>query len=118
MNDFYSTMQQIASGVLGEFNQGSISYIAITPGNGPRDDPGQAIETSYSINGVARGVKFSYVDNSLVLGSDLQVTIPADVITPQLSGFVEIDGVRYKIVKIVPKPAAGIAAAYTLIVRK
>lgn len=118
MNDFYSDMQKIASSVLGDFAQGSITYVAITHGNGPRDDPGKSVETLYSVNGVARGVRFGYVDNSLVLASDLQVTIPADVITPQPTGFVEIDGTRYKIVKIVPKPAAGIAAAYDLIVRK
>lgn len=118
MSDFYSDMQKIASSLLGEFAQGSIQYLAITPGNGPRDDPGASIETAYDIAAVARGVRFGYVDNSLVIASDLQVTIPADVITPLPTGFVVIDGVRHKIVKIVPKPAAGIAAAYDLIVRK
>lgn len=118
MSDFYSDMQSVVSDVLGEFKQGVIDYVAITSGNGPADDPGEPIETVYSINAAARGVKFSYVDQALVVATDLQVTIPANVITPQMTGFVRIDGTRHKIVKIIPKPAAGIAAAYVLIVRK
>jgi hypothetical protein len=118
MSDFYSDMRNVASDLLGEFNQGSIQYIAVTAGSGTPDDPGAVVETVTDVNGVARGVKFSYIDNSLVVSTDLQVTIPADVVTPSITGFVRIDGLRYKIVKIIPKPAAGAPVACTLIVRK
>ena len=117
MSDFYSDMQGIASSLLGEFSQGFIEYVELTPRDGPDDEPGEPTESRYRINATVRGVKFSYVDNSLVVASDLQITIPADVIEPLISGSFDIDGVRYKIVKIIPKPAAGAPVVYTVIVR-
>jgi hypothetical protein len=111
-------MQKVASGLLGEFTQGSVIYVAMTSGNGPKDDPGKPVETKYPFNATVRGVKFSYIDNTQIVSSDLQITIPADVITPQMTGYVLIDDVKHKIIKIIPKPAAGVPAVYVLIVRK
>jgi len=122
---FYDDMQSVASELLAEFNQGVIAYIRVTPGVGPAHDPGPATETPVPVDATARGVKFKYVQNGLALATDLQVTaaaIPA-LITDfanetVVRGFVTIDGLRYKIVQAIPKPAAGVPAAFTLIVRK
>lgn len=118
MSDFYSEMQGVASSIIGEFKQGAITYIAVTPGNGPAHNPGPHVETPHPINAVARGVAFKYVDNALVLATDLQVTLPGDSVTPDMKGFVTIDGVRHKIVQIIRKPSAGTVVAWTLIIRK
>ncbi len=118
----YDEMRVIAQDVMSDedFKQGTIVYVAITPGSGPADDPGAARETPYELaGGVARGVQFKYVDNSTIVASDLQVTFAdTDDFTPEMTGFVTIDGVPHKIMRIVRKPAAGIAVAWTLIVRK
>lgn len=118
MSDFYREMQAVATDLLGEFKQGVIEYVSLTPGNGPADDPGPSQETVTPVDAVARGVKFKYVDGSNVLATDQQLTMPGNGVEPQPTGFVRIDGVRHKIVQIVRKPAAGIAVAFTVIFRK
>ena len=122
---FYVEMQGIASGLLAEFKQGIIAYIRVTPGTGAADDPGAATELPFTLDATARGAKFTYVQGGLALASDLQVTAAAhpalvtDFANETVArGFVTIDGLRYKIVKAIPKPAAGVPAAFVLIVRK
>lgn len=118
MSDFYQEMQAVASDLLGEFKQGVIQYVALTPGTGPRDNPGEPTETPHTINATARGVSFKYVDGTNIVSSDLQLTMPGDGIAPEMTGFIRVDGVRYKIVQIVRKPAAGTPVAWTVIFRK
>lgn len=124
---FYDEMQDVAADVLKEFKQGVIKYIDIEPGSGPVDDPGEPVEKSYTLDGAARGVKYKYVQGGLAVASDLQVTSSVKAtdennlqvsLNPKLNGFVEIDDVRYKIVQVLPKPAAGTTVAFTLIIRK
>jgi hypothetical protein len=117
---FYGEIQKIALGVLKEFNQGVISYLKITPGNGPVDDPGLGYTTSYLLEGAAaRGVEFRYIRNNLALASDSQIVMSVDArFTPNILDFVEKDGVRYKIIQVIKKPDAGEVVAYVLIVRK
>lgn len=118
MADFYQEMQGVASDLLREFKQGVIEYVTVTPGNGPADNPGPAQEIPTVINGVARGVKFKYIDGSNIVASDMQVTMPGNMMEPKPNGFIRIDGVSYKIVQIIRKPAAGTAVAFTVIFRK
>ncbi len=116
---FYDDMQNVASEILEEFKQGVIKYIEVTPGAGTVDDPGASTETEYTLNGTANGVKFKYVQNGLAIASDMQVVtaVRFDII-PDMKGFIEIDNIRYKIVQILPKPAAGTTVANVFIVRR
>lgn len=119
MSEFYDEMQGIASELLTEFNQGTITYVAMTAGGGPADEPGEPIETVTVFSGaVVRGVQFKYVRGSTVLSTDLQVTIPGGIVEPTPEGFFTADGVRLKIVEVHRIPATGTAVAYTIIVRK
>ncbi len=116
---FYDDMQIIASDLLGEFAQGSISYIGLTAqAGGTPDAPADPIETVYPVNATLRGVLFKYVQAGVALATDLQVTMPVDGVVPKPDGFFLIDGVRYKIVQIDQRPAAGVAAVYICVVRK
>lgn len=119
MVDFYTEMQGVASEVLGEFKQGKVAYVKITPGLGPVDNPGPSTATPYELKAAARGVKFSYVQMGLAIQTDLQVTAAVDArFTPHERDFIDIDNVRHKIVKIIQKPAAGVPVAFTYIIRK
>ena len=113
-------MQNVVRDVLGgEFAQGSIVYVHSEPGNGPADDPGEPTIKKYAIDATASGVKFKYVQAGEAIAGDLQVTAPVDDrYTPTVDGFVKIDGSRYKIHKLLPKPAAGTPVAYVFILRK
>lgn len=124
---FYDDMASVTEDVMKEFKQGVIEYISITPGNGPIDDPGPPTETTLTLDGAANGVKFKYVQNGFAVASDLQIVSSTKAVdtsgtsvsfNPDAKGFVRIDGIRYKIVKILPKPAAGTPVAYLMIVRK
>ena len=71
---FYDDMQNVASDVLKQFQQGVIKYVDITSGTGPADDPGEPTENEFILDGAARGVKFKYVQNGFAVASDLQIT--------------------------------------------
>lgn len=124
---FYDDMQNVASDVLKDFKQGTIKYIEVVPGSGDADDPGAATENVFTLDGAARGVASKYVDNSLILATDLQVTASVKAVnssnvvvdlTPENNGFIEIDAIRHKIVKIMKKPEAGTTVAIVFVVRK
>lgn len=116
---FYDDMQAVASDVLGEFKQGSVSYIELTPQAGSTPDaPLPPTTVTTVINATVRPVSTKYVDGTHIVQSDRQVTFAGDAATPNMNGFIEIDGARYKIVEILPAPAAGTVVSYTLIVRR
>lgn len=116
---FYDEMQNIATGLLTEFNQGVIEYGRITPGSGPDYNPGPSTIVWTTLKGAtARGVSQKYVSLSLAVATDKQVVMVADQLVPDIKDKVRIDGVELKIVHIDPKPSAGTVAAYILIVRK
>lgn len=114
----YSDLQSVAGGILKDFNQGNISYIKIVKGVGDIDEP-LTVETPFNVNGVVHGVKFKYVQNGLAISTDMQATIAVDSrFVPAASDFLDVDGVRYKITKAIPKPAAGDVVVNVLILRK
>lgn len=119
MADFYSDMQAVASAVIGEFEQGLIQYVAMTNGGLAPDNPGEPTEVMTTISGVARGVQFKFIDGTNIFASDGQITFPADTgIVPTLSGFIEVDGRRHKIVSASAIPPAGTPVAYRVIYRR
>lgn len=116
----YDEMQAVVKSILADpdFKQGVTSLVKVAPGTGPAYDPGSPVETSYTLDGAVRGVKFKYVAKSLAVASDLQITHAALEVEPEMTDFVIADGVRYKIVHIDRKPSVGVAVAYTLILRR
>lgn len=121
----YSKMRLVADRLLNRFNQKSptgsgIRYIDMQPASGGTpDNPGTPTPVPYALEGVARGVSFKYVQSGLAVASDLQATVAVrDDVTPKISGFVELDGHRYKIVQVIPIPPVGVTVANRLIFRK
>lgn len=122
MTVFYDDMRGIASDLLSKFSQGVIAHVrmAVVSGVTP-DAPSASVATVTTLAGaVARGVQYKYVTRGLAVATDLQVTFAGDALAtpPTIHDFIEVDGVRLKIVQIVPKPAAGTPVVYTLICRK
>jgi hypothetical protein len=116
---FYDEMQEIASEVIDEFKQGSIQYVRMTPGNGPPDDPGPAVPKTYELSAVARGVSYKYVDKSTIVATDLQLVMKVRPdVTPDMLGFIVMDGVKCKIVSVMNIPPAGVTVAHRIIFRK
>ena len=119
MVSLYADLQKVASGVIGEFQQSQMVYIALSAGTGGTpDNPAEPVETEHAFPGTVRGAQFKYIDNSKIFASDMQVTMPADMTVPALDGFVEIDGTRYKIVGVDAVPPAGTPVVYRIFVRR
>ncbi len=116
---FYNDMQNIASTLLGKFSQGLIEYGTVTNGSGPVDNPGAAVIDWKTVKATAKGVSEKYVKMSLAVATDLQVVMAVTPgIIPDIKDLIRIDNVVCKITSVIPKPAAGIPAAYILIVKK
>src|SRR5512139_704123 len=109
----YDDLRVIASEVLAEFQQGSVTLVRRTYGvPDPQTPwtPGDVTETTeYTLAAVVRGVKKQHVDGTLILASDLMVTCNADLVEPLMSDVLKIDGVPHAIRRIEPIPAAGTA---------
>lgn len=115
----YDDMQGVASDIFAEFKQGTIAYVQLqTVAGGTPDEPAVNVEVTTTLNATARPVSTKYVDGSHIFRSDVQVSIPADAITPLMAGYLTIDGARYKIIEIQRIPAAGTPIVYILIVRR
>jgi hypothetical protein len=123
----YDDMRGVASDLIGEFDQSKgtgeesdgLWYVAVVPGTGPADDPGPSTPTRTKLDATARGVSFKYVDNSLILATDLQLTTPArEGFAPNMKGRIEMDGASYKIVAIHNVPPSGVTVTHRIFFRK
>lgn len=114
MADFYDNMQGVATELLTEFNQGSMSYNYITGGTSPFDGPATA--TAVPFKGTATGVAFKY-RNDLVTASDIEITAAVFDPAPLPNGTVTIDGTERQILSVMAIPAAGTPSIYKIFVK-
>lgn len=114
---FYAQMQDIARELLTEFDQGGMVLISESPGSGPAHNPGPPVRTLHRIAGTASGVTAEHLKDTLIQASDLRVILPGHI-TPKPTDKVMINGHVHNIVKIIPKPAAGVPSVFELVVRK
>lgn len=121
---FYADMQKIAGQTLSKFDQSQgtgnqndgLWYVKITPGNGPKDNPGAPGEAFHKLEGVAKGVPFKFIDGTNILATDMQCTVAIDAnFEPDMKGAILKDGKRYKILAIRPIPPVGIPVVNAII---
>ena len=114
----YSRSKATATRLLTRFAQGTVQLAVVTPGGGPSYDPGTPTTALTTLSATVKGVSKQYVDAGLVTGSDLQVTAAVVAgIDPDLADYLMIDGHRRDIVKFMPIPSAGTAAAWVFLVK-
>lgn len=123
----YDEMRDVTAEVMRDFDQSrgtgerndGLWYIDMVPGTGPADDPGPSTEKPYKLDGAARGVSFKYKNDAGILTTDLQLSCAArDDMTPKATGFIDMDGVRHKIVRIDNVPPVGVTVAHRIFFRK
>jgi len=115
----YDDLKSAASEIMKEFGQGGIKIVTLTESSGEVDEPGTPSETETDLDATVRGVSYKYVQNGFALQSDLMVSSSVvDGVSPKISDFIDIDGVRYKIIQIINLPSAGTALIWKFIVRK
>lgn len=116
----YDELQAVTKGIMTEFKQGSVNYVRMAPGSGGTPDaPAAATATPTALDAAVRGVAKAYVDRGLAVATDRQVVSSVVVgLTPSMTDFIDVDGVRHKIVHIDPRPSAGVAVAWIFIIRR
>ena len=113
----YDRLRPTASRLLRNFKQGQIQYRYTGEPTGDPWAPVPGAAVTADLDATANGVAQEYVDGSLVLATDLQVTAAVFGVVPTLSGELLIDGKTMQIVRVIPLPAAGSPVAWRLIVR-
>lgn len=116
----YDDLQTVTSEIMTEFKQGLIQLVQFKyPEDSTGDDPGEPEEVLIELNGTIKGVSYKYLKDSFITVSDKEVTSAViNDVQPSENDFIEIDGVRYKILQFQPLPSAGTACAWKFIVRK
>jgi hypothetical protein len=116
---FYDEMQEIASDLLSEFDQGGIYLVQIGAATGNPWETNPPIEGApVKLDGVAVGVSKRYVDKGLAVATDKQVTMAVIATEPTMKDYVKINGERLKIVHVAKIPEAGTPVSIVLICRK
>jgi hypothetical protein len=116
----YDEVRPVIAELMGEFKQGVIQYIKLTPAAGPQDEPGAPTETAYTLDAVTpvKGASYKFVQSGLAVATDSMVTCSLVAgLTLDMKDFITINGVRFKIIAINPIPLAD-PVAWQFIVRK
>lgn len=115
---FYKNLQKVSNSVLKNFKQGDVKLIKTTKSTVPADESPVITETVFSLDAAVQGVSSKFVRDGFAIATDLIVTsaVRSDV-TPTLEDYIEIDGVRHKIINDMSVPASGVKVAWKFIVR-
>lgn len=112
---FYDDMQTVASGLLEEFKQGAVTLTRYTEDPPPTDEPwkpGEKTLTVYSLSAAVRRVQQKYIDGSLIVATDDQITFAVPPVEPQMTDVFTVDGAVRVLKDLRRIPAAGTAVAY------
>lgn len=130
MSTFYDSMQRLADGLLGDFEQGSVIVTRLVKdASNPNTPwtPGEArIERQYRVSASVSGVAKKFVDGTNVIMSDIQAICAVSAtniltgevvkLTPTMTDTINIDGGEPKKPKsIVQVPAAGTPVVFIII---
>lgn len=117
MSAFYGRLQGTASRLMAQFSQGQVVYTITGAPTGPEWNPTPGAPVSYTLDATVQGVGADYVDGSLILATDKQVTCAVFAVEPSLAGTITIDGKVCQIVRVDKVPGAGTVIAWRIFVR-
>lgn len=121
---FYQKMQGIATNLLTRFNQGVIELGVSTPGTGPIHNPGPPTTAWTLLKGAARAATYKEQQadkENLIKAGDLMLVVKVGTVEPAMGNLVRFGGPSGDVWRVVawsPVPAAGIAAAWKLHIRR
>jgi hypothetical protein len=117
MSGFYGRLQGTASRLMAKYKQGQVAYTINGAPTGPAWNPTPGPPVSYTLDATVQGVEADYVDGSLILATDKQVTCAVFGAEPSLAGTITIDGKVCQIVRVDKVPGAGVTIAWRIFVR-
>lgn len=102
----------------GGLGQGTVVLTRVSTTAGPNDwTPGAETLTTYTLDAVVRRVETKYVDGTLIVATDNQITFAVPAIVPRMADRLTIDGKNYVMKDLRPIPAAGVPVAYIAFVK-
>lgn len=110
----YAKLQAKVSKVMPKVKQGVVSLkrVTTTPGANPWDPPVEGTPVLYELAAAVRRVAQKYVDGTLIVATDNQVTFAVPEVTPVMTDALIIDGAEHAMKDLRPIPAAGTPAAF------
>jgi hypothetical protein len=127
MVGFYEEMQAVADDILGEYKQGVIQLVKVTPGVADPQTPwipGLEQMVTYDLKAVAKPIDRRFVDGTLLVSTDVEVITAVTAtlngapspVDPHMEDRVLVDGQPRAIKKIRRIPEAGTVVAYSIFV--
>ena len=113
----YMGLQRRTIRIMSNASQGTVVYTITGPATGPEWNPTPGAPVSYTLDATVQGVEADYVDGSLILATDKQVTCAVFGAEPSLAGTITIDGKVCQIVRVDKVPGAGTVIAWRIFVR-
>ena len=110
---FYDEMQGVATELLTEFQQGTVSLKRVTVGPPPNDwTPGETVETLHPLKATVKRLHQRYENGVLIVETGDMVTFAVPEVEPVLTDTLVIDGVERAITNLTPIPPAGTVVAW------
>lgn len=115
---FYDEMADMARELLapeedGGLGQGTVQLKRVTMTPGPNEwTPGVETTTLYDLAATVRRVSQKYVDGTLIVATDNQITFAVPSTVPLITDMLVIDGDEHVMKDLRPIPAAGMAVAF------
>lgn len=110
---FYGKMQGLATKLINQFKQGTVTITRITTTpNGT--EPWNATDgsQSYDLAATVSRVEQKYIDGTLIVGTENQITFAVPPITPTMGDTFALDGVVMTLKDLRPIPPVGTPVAY------
>ncbi|AVX04341.1 hypothetical protein MXMO3_01816 [Maritalea myrionectae] len=133
---FYDDMQAVATELLTEFNQGTVTLKRTTPGAPNPDEPWEPVPdntVTYRLNSTTRAVADKFIDGTTIFATDAMVTASAVMTKTHVDGSpvteveeafeakpgdqISIDGKEVEVIRTMRVPKAGTAIVWKFIVR-
>ena len=111
----YGRMQATATRLLGRFQQGVVTMSQVVPGVVDPDQPWTPAEptiTTHALLATVRRVEQKYVDGTLIVGTEDQITFAVPSVEPEMGFLFSIDGNACVLKDLRRIPAAGTPVAY------
>ncbi|MHC2797184.1 hypothetical protein ACVINZ_006196 [Mesorhizobium jarvisii] len=120
MAGFYDDMAEMVTELLqpdgdGGLGQGTVQLKRETPGVVDPQQPWVPVEPreqTWPLNAAVRRVSQKYVDGTLIVATDNQVTFAVPEVVPAITDLLIIDGVELAMKDLRPIPPAGTVAEY------
>ncbi|WP_246689047.1 hypothetical protein [Mesorhizobium sp. WSM4310] len=105
----------MAVALLGEFKQGAVTLKRETPGVADPAQPWVPVEPTvetWPLDAVVRRVSQKYIDGTLIVATDNQITFAVPATVPAMTDTLVIDCAEHAMKDLRPIPAAGTPVAY------